>query len=63
MLMNPTAATISKKPDGFYFKYIGGLPRPKVNDQPVKKATILNDLDVIEIGSTRLQFSLENPAA
>jgi len=63
LLMNPTAATISKRPDGFYFKHIGGLPRPKVNDKPVKKATMLIDLDVIEIGSTRLQFSLENPAA
>ena len=62
LLMNPTAVTISKRPDGFYFKYIGGLPRPKVNDKPLKKATLLNDLDVIEIGPTRLQFSIETPA-
>lgn len=62
LLMNPTAATISKKSDGFYFNYTGGLPRPRVNEQPVKKAIILNDLDIIEIGSTRLQFSIESPA-
>jgi pSer/pThr/pTyr-binding forkhead associated (FHA) protein len=60
LLMDPTAATISKRPDGFYLDYIGGLPKPKVNDNIVKKSTILNDLDIIEIGSTRLQFSCEN---
>ena len=63
LLMNPTTVTISKRPEGFYLQYIGGLPRPRVNDKPVKKTTALNDLDVIEIGSTQLQFSIENPAA
>jgi pSer/pThr/pTyr-binding forkhead associated (FHA) protein len=62
LLMNPTSVTISKKPAGFYLNYIGGLPKPRINDQPVKKTTILNDLDIIEIGSTRLQFSIETPA-
>ncbi len=33
----------------------------QVMDTTVKKSTILNDLDIIEIGSTRLQFSCENP--
>jgi pSer/pThr/pTyr-binding forkhead associated (FHA) protein len=59
LLMNPTAITITKSPDGFYLNYVGGLPKPKVNDQTVKKSTLLNDLDIIEIGSTRLQFSTE----
>jgi pSer/pThr/pTyr-binding forkhead associated (FHA) protein len=62
LLMNPTAATISKRPDGFCFNYIGGLPKPKINAKPVKKATLLNDSDIIEIGSTRLQFSTASPA-
>jgi pSer/pThr/pTyr-binding forkhead associated (FHA) protein len=62
LLMNPTAVTISKRSDGFYFKYIGGLPRPRVNDKPVKRATLLNDHDIIEIGSIRLQFSIAKPA-
>jgi pSer/pThr/pTyr-binding forkhead associated (FHA) protein len=62
LLMNPTAATISKRPDGFWFNYIGGLPKPRINAKPVKKATLLNDLDIIELGSTRLQFSIESPA-
>ena len=62
LLMNPTAVTISKRPDGFYLKHIGGLPRPRINDHPVKKATLLKNLDIIEIGSTRLQFSIDDPA-
>ena len=61
LLQNPTSATISKAPDGFYFNYIGGLPKPKVNDKPVSKSTLLNDLDIIEIGSTKLQFSSKVP--
>jgi len=59
LLMGSTAATISKTAEGFCFKYIGGLPRPRVNNQPLKKSSILNDQDIIEIGSTRLQFSIE----
>jgi pSer/pThr/pTyr-binding forkhead associated (FHA) protein len=59
LLMNPTAVTISKTAEGFCFNYIGGLPRPKVNDKPVKKSIILNDKDIIEVGSARLQFSIE----
>jgi len=61
LLIDPTAVTISKKPDGFYLNYIGGRPKPKVNDKTVKESTILNDLDIIEIGSARLQFSNEIP--
>ena len=59
LLMNPTAATIKKTAEGFRFNYIGGLPRPKLNDEPVKKSTLLKDSDIIEIGSARLQFSIE----
>jgi len=57
LLIDPTSVTINQRPDGFYLDYIGGLPRPKVNDQTVKKSTILNDLDIIGISSTKLQFS------
>jgi pSer/pThr/pTyr-binding forkhead associated (FHA) protein len=60
LLMDPTAVTISKTGQGFIFNYIGGLPRPKINGRPVKKATILSNQDTIEIGSARLQFSLHS---
>ena len=60
LLMDPTAVTIRKKADGFYLDYLGGMPRPKVNDKTVKKSTILKDLDIIEIGTVCLQFSIES---
>jgi hypothetical protein len=59
LLMGSTAATISKTAEGFCFNYIGGMPRPKINDQPVKKSIILNDQDIIEVGSTQMRFSIE----
>ena len=62
LLITPTAFTIHRRRDGFYLEYISGLPKPKINDQTIKDTTRLNDSDIIEIGSTRLQFSVENPA-
>jgi len=59
LLMDPTAATISKTAEGFCFNYIGGLPRPKINDEPVQKSTLLKASDILQIGSARLQFSTE----
>jgi pSer/pThr/pTyr-binding forkhead associated (FHA) protein len=56
-----TAVSISKRPDGYYLCYLGGLSKPKVNETPVKQVIILNDSDVIDIGSTKLQFSSEEP--
>ena len=60
LLLDPTSATIVKESDGYVFNYIGGLPKPKINDISVTESTPLNDSDVIEIGSTRLQFSNSN---
>jgi len=54
--VGPTAATISKRPDGFYLSYVGGMSKPKVNDKTFKHSILLNDLDVIAIGATKLQF-------
>jgi pSer/pThr/pTyr-binding forkhead associated (FHA) protein len=56
LTVGKTAATISKRPDGYYLSYVEGLSKPKVNDQSVKLSVILKDLDIIEIGSTKLQF-------
>jgi pSer/pThr/pTyr-binding forkhead associated (FHA) protein len=58
LLMDPTAVTIRKKADGFYLDHLGGTPKPRVNDKTVKKSTVLKDLDIIEIGSVCLQFSI-----
>lgn len=59
LLMDPTSATISKTPEGFCFNYIGGRPRPKINDEPVKSSTFLEVSDIMQIGSARLQFTIE----
>jgi pSer/pThr/pTyr-binding forkhead associated (FHA) protein len=56
LFVGRTSVTISKRPDGFYLSYVGGLSKPKLNDKTVKQSAILNDLDIIDIGSTKLQF-------
>ena len=56
-----TSATVSRKADGFYLNYIGGLVRPKVNSKKVKHDKILHDNDIIQIGKTKLRFSERRP--
>jgi len=51
-----TAFTISKRPNGYYLSYVGGMSKPKVNDLVVKESARLNEFDIIEIGSVKLQF-------
>ena len=63
LLQNPTSATISKTSNGFYFNYIGGLPKPKINDTIAGNSTLLADSDIIEIGAVRLQFSSSKQTA
>lgn len=60
LLLDPTSATIVKESDGYYFNYVAGLPKPKINDIPVAESTPLKDSDIIVIGSARLQFSNTN---
>jgi pSer/pThr/pTyr-binding forkhead associated (FHA) protein len=60
LTVGKTAATISKRPDGFYLSYVGGMSKPKVNEHCIKLSVILKDLDIIEIGSTKFQF-IEKP--
>jgi len=57
MLIDPTTATIRLESDGYYLDYISGFTKPKVNENIVKESTILKNLDIIEIGSAKLQFS------
>ncbi len=62
-LVGETAATISRRPDGYYLSYAGGFCRPRVNDQTVRKSVMLRDLDIIAIGSVKLQFFTKAPHA
>ena len=56
MWIGQTVASISKRPDGFYLSYVGGFTKPKINNKKVKHSIILNDFDIIDIGSAKLQF-------
>ena len=61
LFVGQTSVTISRRPDGFYLSYVSGLSKPKVNDKTVKQSAILNDFDIIDIGSTKLQFFIQKP--
>lgn len=55
-----TAATISRTEEGYVLNYVGGMKKPRVNDQKVnKKAVILKESDIIDIGATKLQFIIK----
>ncbi len=51
-----TAATISMRPNGFHLSHVGGLFKAKVNGEAVKDTVQLKEFDIIELGSTKLQF-------
>jgi pSer/pThr/pTyr-binding forkhead associated (FHA) protein len=61
LFVGRTSVTISKRPDGFYLSYVSGLSKPKVNEKRVKQSAILNDFDIIDIGSTKMQFFIQKP--
>jgi pSer/pThr/pTyr-binding forkhead associated (FHA) protein len=56
LMVGETAATISKRPNGYYLSYVGGISKPKVNGETVKMSALLKEFDVIEIGSVKMQF-------
>ncbi len=51
-----TAATISKRPNGLYLSFVGGLSKIKVNSKVVKESVALKEFDIIELGSIQMQF-------
>ena len=51
-----TSAVINKLPDGWYINYVGGLSKPRLNNKIFKESVKLKNLDIISIGSTKLQF-------
>ncbi|MBN1849955.1 MAG: FHA domain-containing protein [Deltaproteobacteria bacterium] len=56
MLMAPTSATISKRPNGYTISFTGGMTKLKVNNKVVKDNVQLNDFDTIELGAYKFQF-------
>ncbi|MCK5418185.1 MAG: FHA domain-containing protein, partial [Desulfobacterales bacterium] len=50
-----TAATISRTRGGYFFSYVSGFAKPKINDKKAsKKPRKLNESDIISIGSIKL---------
>jgi len=58
LTVGKVAATISKRPAGYYLSYVGGMAKPKVNGQPIKESAKLNEFDTIEIGPFKAEFIL-----
>jgi hypothetical protein len=50
----------TKGHDNFLLSHVGGPSKPKLNEEPVKQPIILNHSDIIDIGSTKLQFSTKS---
>jgi pSer/pThr/pTyr-binding forkhead associated (FHA) protein len=59
MTVGKTAATISRRPDGYSLDVVGGMAKPKVNGRAVTASVTLKEYDEIQIGSTRLKFILK----
>ena len=55
LLMPPTVATISRRPNGYAITTTGGKT-VKVNNQAIQESHFLKDFDTIEIGSYKFQF-------
>lgn len=55
-MVGKTAATISSRPNGYYFSYVSGVSKPKINSKTIKESIKLEEFDTIEIGSLKLQF-------
>ncbi len=56
LTVGQTAATVSKRPDGYYLSYVSGMSKPRVNGESVKESLQLKQFDVIEIGSAKMQL-------
>lgn len=59
-LMGATAATISRRPNGYVLSYVEGMAKPKVNGTTVKDTVQLREFDKIEIGSVLLELIMKD---
>ena len=55
-LVGKTAATISKRPKGYYLSYVEGISKPKINGKTVTGSILLKEFDIISIGQSKMQF-------
>ena len=56
LFVGKVSAGISQRPTGYYLSYLGGWSKPKVNGKVVTQSVKLEDFDIIQIGSAKMQF-------
>jgi pSer/pThr/pTyr-binding forkhead associated (FHA) protein len=60
LTIGKTSAIIERTREGYVLSYVGGLAKPKVNDQKVTdEPVILQESDIIDIGSAKFQFVMK----
>jgi hypothetical protein len=59
-LMGATAATISRRPNGYVLSFVEGMTKPKVNGTVVKDSVVLREFDKIELGSVLLELIMKD---
>jgi pSer/pThr/pTyr-binding forkhead associated (FHA) protein len=57
-LVGKVAASIEKRPNGYFLVYEEGMSKPTVNDKQVTARVQLRDGDEVAVGSTRMTFNL-----
>ena len=53
------AGIIEKQADGWYFRYVEGFLKPRVNGDFAKKPVKLKEFDIISLGKTRMQVMIK----
>lgn len=56
LMIGHKAAEIVATGEGYSLRFVGGTRKPRVNYQPVSGEVVLNEFDIIEIGSVSMQF-------
>ncbi len=55
-MVGKTAAIVAKKENGYYLSHVKGRSKPKIYSQTITSEVLLKEYDLIEIGSSKLQF-------
>ncbi len=58
-MVGKTAAMVVKKDKGYYLSHVKGRAKPKIYSKTITSEELLKEYDLIEIGSSKLQFLLK----
>jgi pSer/pThr/pTyr-binding forkhead associated (FHA) protein len=54
------AALVNHAKEGYYISPVGGEKRPVLNGKQIETATLLTNLDIVEVANLKLQFFLKD---